>query len=108
MPADDKRRDMHQALVDRVTSGNGQTSQRQRALAFRNADLPHDLLGLIDKVATRSWKVTDGDVAAVQRAGFSDSQIFELVVCGAVGEANRQYQSGLAALDAALIDQELP
>jgi hypothetical protein len=104
--ADDKKRNLHRALVDRVTSGSGQTSLKQRISAFGNADLPREMQGFIDKVATRSWEVSDGDVAAVRRAGFSDSQIFELVVCGAIGEADRQYQSALAALDAALADQE--
>ncbi len=49
---------------------------------------------------------TDGDIAAVKAAGFSDDQTFELVVCAAVGEATRQYQSGLAALAAAAADLE--
>jgi alkylhydroperoxidase/carboxymuconolactone decarboxylase family protein YurZ len=42
--------------------------------------------------------VTDEDAAAVRAAGLSEDQIFEIMVCGAVGAADRQYKSALAAL----------
>jgi alkylhydroperoxidase family enzyme len=51
------------------------------------------------KVASRSSQITDRDLDAVRTAGYSDEQIFELIICAAVGEATRQYESGLAALD---------
>jgi alkylhydroperoxidase family enzyme len=53
---------------------------------------------LLDKVATDSAQVTDADFAAASAAGFSDDQLFELVICAAVGESTRQYEAGLAAL----------
>jgi alkylhydroperoxidase family enzyme len=53
---------------------------------------------LIDKVAYHAYSVTDEDVAAVRTAGLSEDQIFEIVVCAAVGQASRQYENGLAAL----------
>ena len=31
-------------------------------------------------------------------AGFTDDQLFELVICAAVGQSTRQYEAGLAAL----------
>jgi len=57
---------------------------------------------LIEKVARHSYKVTDEDVAAVRAAGLSEDQIFEIVVCAAVGQASRQYASALAALASAV------
>jgi alkylhydroperoxidase/carboxymuconolactone decarboxylase family protein YurZ len=56
---------------------------------------------LIDKVAKWSYKVTDDDIAAAKAAGVSEDQIFELVVCAAIGQATRQYDTALAALTAA-------
>jgi len=47
--------------------------------------------------------VTDQDIASASAAGLSEDQIFEVVVCAAVGAATRQYQSGLTALDAAAV-----
>jgi alkylhydroperoxidase family enzyme len=56
---------------------------------------------LVEKVARHAFKVTDDDIAAVRMAGFSEDQIFELVVCAAIGQATRQYETALAALEAA-------
>jgi alkylhydroperoxidase family enzyme len=56
---------------------------------------------LIDKVAKRAYTVTDEDIAAARASGLSEDQIFEIVVCAAVGQATRQYDAALAALKAA-------
>ena len=45
-----------------------------------------------------SWKATDADVAAAKTAGSSEDEIFELVICAAVGRSTRQYEAALAAL----------
>jgi hypothetical protein len=106
MPADDKKARMHQDLVDGILGGPGEASPEQRSAAFNRAGLPDPVQALLDKVGSRSWSVTDADVAGASSGGFSDDQIFELVVCAAVGEATRQYHSGLAALSAALDQRE--
>lgn len=53
-------------------------------------------------MVTRSYTVTDDDVAAVADAGLSEDQIFEIAVCAAIGAADRQYAGGLAALTEAI------
>ncbi|MHB8417840.1 MAG: hypothetical protein ACYDCL_07180 [Myxococcales bacterium] len=91
-----------QALVARVLEGGGQASIAQRRAAFDGApELPEPVATLIRKVAQHAHEVADEDVAAVRKSGLSEDQIFELVVCAAIGQANRQYDSALAALDAA-------
>jgi hypothetical protein len=47
------------------------------------------------------YRVTDEDIAAVKASGLSDDQIFEMVVCAAIGQAGRQYDQALRALKAA-------
>jgi hypothetical protein len=89
---------LHQALVDRVLSGEGRASREQRTRAFGNTDVPPPLDALIGKVATSPAQVTDADFAAAKAAGFSDDQLFELVVCVSVGQSARMYEAGLAAL----------
>jgi hypothetical protein len=106
MPAEDKKRSIHQLLVNRILQGPGQAPADQRARAFANAGLPDPLGPLLDKVATRSAHVTDADFATAREAGFSDDQLFELVICAAVGESTRQYEAGLAALAEAIADTE--
>jgi hypothetical protein len=98
LPDEDKKRATHQALVDRVLTGEGRASPELRARAFNDTDLPPPLHELIDKVAMRPTQVTDADFAAAQAAGFSEDQLFELVISAAVGQSARLYEAGLAAL----------
>ena len=98
MPDEDRKRAAHRALVDRVLTGAGQAPAGQRALAFANDGLAPPLDALIGKVATRPDQVTDADFAAAQAAGVSEDQLFELVICAAVGQSARLYDAGLAAL----------
>jgi hypothetical protein len=105
-PSERSRRALHQRLVDRVLHGPGQASAEQRAVAFHNAGLPEPLRHLLDKVATSSAQVSDEDFAVASRAGFTDDQLFELVICAAVGKSTRQYDAGLAALAEAIADTE--
>jgi hypothetical protein len=106
MPADDQKRSIHRSLVNRILQGPGRAPADQRAHAFDNAKLAEPLRLLLDKVATRSAQVTDADFATATRAGFTDDQLFELVICAAVGESTRQYEAGLAALAEATADTE--
>jgi hypothetical protein len=98
MPAEDTKRSIHRLLVNRILQGPGQAPADQRARAFDNAEPPGPLRLLLDRVATRPAEVTDADFAAATDAGFTDDQLFELVICAAVGQSTRQYDAGLAAL----------
>jgi alkylhydroperoxidase family enzyme len=89
------------AVVARILEGDGRASHAQRRAAFENAGLAEPQRTLIDKVAKHADKVTDEDIAAARASGLSEDQIFEMVVCAAIGQATRQYDSALAALDAA-------
>lgn len=106
MPDEDAKRAAHRALVERVLTGEGRTTPGQRARAFGNTDLPAPLRELIGKVVTGPTRVTDADFAAAQAAGFSEDQLFEMVVCAAVGRSTRLYETGLAALAEATVDGE--
>ena len=98
MPEDDKKRAAHRALVDRILNGAGQATTEQRARAFGNDGLAPPLDVLIGKIATSPAQVTEADFAAARAAGFTEDQLFELVVCAAVGRSSRLYEAGLAAL----------
>jgi alkylhydroperoxidase family enzyme len=91
----------HEALVRRILEGDGRAPHAQRRAVFDNAGLTGPLRTLTDKVAKHAYKVTDGDIAAARSSGLTEDQIFELVVCAAVGQATRQYETALAALKAA-------
>ena len=100
MPTDDKKRAAHKILVTRVLEGEGKSTHAQRRNAFENTEPAPIHNTLINKVAKHAYKLTDQDIAAAKASGLNEDQIFELVVCAAIGQATRQYQNGLAALDA--------
>lgn len=90
------------ALIARILDGQAQSSPEQRRAAFANAGLQGPLAALVTKVASAAHKLTDDDVAQARAAGFSEDQLFELMVCAAVGQATRQHDAALAALAAAV------
>ncbi|HEX5064334.1 MAG TPA: hypothetical protein VFV99_33395, partial [Kofleriaceae bacterium] len=89
------------ALITRVVEGDGRSNSQQRRAAFAGDFGPTGAAALTEKVVKHAYKVTDEDVAAAKAAGLTEDQIFELVVCSAIGEANRQLETALAALDEA-------
>jgi hypothetical protein len=72
-------------MRDRLRSGPGTTDASLRRAAMDGGPVPSPLEALLDKVRRNAYKVTDEDVAAAQAAGWSDSQLFELVVAAAAG-----------------------
>lgn len=92
-------REAREALVKRILEGDGKASSSERRAAFNNSGLSEPLRTLIDKVAMHAVTVTDEDITAVQVSGLSEDQIFETVICAAVGQATRQWDTAIAALD---------
>ena len=105
MPTVDKKRAEHQVLVSRVLEGDGRAPRAERRAAFDDAGLVPPLRTLIDKVAKRPTRVTNEDISNVKASGLSEDQIFELVICAAVGQATRQYETALKALAEAVTDK---
>ncbi len=89
------------AAIERAVNGEGSSSTSARKAALENRDVPEGARALIEKVAKNAWKVTDEDVAAAKKSGLSEDEIFELVVCAAYGQATRQLESALAAVEKA-------
>ncbi|CAJ1502011.1 hypothetical protein [[Mycobacterium] holstebronense] len=97
--------ELHQALQARVLGQGGTAPLELRRAAYDNAGLEEPINTLIDKVTLRSYSVGDEDVDAARVVGLSEDEIFELVVCAAVGQATRQYTSALEALAEATEDR---
>jgi len=90
--------ELYHNLLSRILKGKGFSPQQQREAAFDNHGLPQPLHNLMEKIALNAYKVTESDIDAVKQTGVSEDALFELIVCAAVGQASRQYESGLAAL----------
>jgi hypothetical protein len=95
-----------QRLIDSVLGAPGDTSSEQRRAALARAARPGgsaDSLAAplgryVDTVARHAYKLTDDDLAALQRAGNSEDAIFEITVSAALGAALGRLERGLAAL----------
>lgn len=106
MSIEDRKRKAQKALAIRVLEGDGRASRAERRMAFDNAGLGEPLHTLISKVAEQSARITDEDFAAVKASGLNEDEIFELVVCAAIGQATRQYETALGALAEAMTDRK--
>jgi hypothetical protein len=89
---------LHRELIARVLHSDATAPPELRRAAFDNTARDEPMRSLVDKVALHSGAVTDEDVSAVRAAGLSEDQVFEIVVCAAVGQADRQYNCALSAL----------
>ena len=94
-------RQARKALARRILEGAGKVSPSERQAAFNNSSLAEPLGALVDKVARHAYRVTDEDFIAARVSGLTEDQVFEIVVCAAIGQATRQYDTALAALEAA-------
>jgi len=87
---------------DESNPGRGRQSVTLRPQgAFNNSGLAEPLGTLVEQVARHAHRITDEDIAATRKSGLSEDQVFEIVVCAAIGQATRQYDTALAALEAA-------
>lgn len=88
-----------QALLRRVLEGDGKASLADRRAAFNNSALAEPVRRLVNKVAGNPRGTTEDDINRARQSGLSEDQIFEIVVCAAIGQASRQYDSAKAALE---------
>jgi alkylhydroperoxidase family enzyme len=96
---------LRQAVLD----GPGWTEPAlRRAIAARAAapgagrastePIPADLAEFVDTVARHACSITNEDVEALRRAGYSEDEIFDIAVSAALGAGLGRLERGLAAL----------
>lgn len=106
---EDRKRTAFLALRDSILSDSGRVAPELRARAFAGDvldghELPVDQL--LRHVTARPPQVTMADISVASAAGLSRDELFELVVCAAVGQSARLYDAGLAALAEAQSGEE--
>ena len=94
----DRHLERVEALRKAVFEGEGKVDRKVREAAGKNQGVPPELAAYVDKVAKHAYKVTDEDVAALKKAGYSEDQLFEITVAAATGAALKRLDIGLAAL----------
>ncbi len=107
--------DLAEHLRAAVLKGKGETAAGLRqAAAARSAQLggqpggqpgaaggeiPAGLREFVDATALHAYRITDEDVQALRRAGYSEDAIFEIAISAAVGGGLARLERGLAALE---------
>ncbi len=81
-----------------MLDGPGRSDPGLRRAAFTGEALPPELTTYLTKVAEHAYKVTDSDVAALEDAGYTEDQIFEITVAAAVGAGYRRFDSARKAM----------
>ena len=89
-----------QALYARILDGSGHCKPAQRHAAFEGTSELQPVRELLQNVRLHAHRVSDADVQRALAAGLTQDQLFELVVCAAVGQAGGQYEAALKALAA--------
>lgn len=99
-----------QRLKESILGPKGTTDPAlRRAVAARSGELaggpptdvaaiPENLRAYVDTVSRHAYRITDQDVEALRRAGYSEDTIFEVSAAASVGAGMALLERGLAAL----------
>lgn len=87
--------ELRQAAAERSSSLGGRPIP---AAATPRPSLPAALSQFVDTIARRAFEVTDGDVAALRAAGYSEDAVFEILAATALGAGLGRLERGLTAL----------
>jgi hypothetical protein len=85
-------------VLESVLQGSGESDPSIRRAAADGVGVPGDLEALVEKIHKHAYRVTDDDVARLQRA-YGDDKLFEIIVSAALGASRKRLLAGLAALD---------
>jgi alkylhydroperoxidase family enzyme len=102
-----------QQLIEAVLTSPGDTDERLRRVVEARAaasggraieadkqdpGLPAEVGKYVDKIAMHAYRVVDGDVESLHRAGFSEDAIFEITLCAALGAGIVRLERGQQAV----------
>lgn len=95
----DPYRELRERLDRSVLEAPGHTEATLRRAAAEGRGLPPPLAAYVDKVRRHAYKITDEEVAGLQRVGYSEDQLFEITVSAALGAAHERLVAALVALE---------
>jgi alkylhydroperoxidase family enzyme len=95
----DNRRKLVDEMIGAVGNGAGTLDPQIRADLLAGKRVSGPLGELAVQVVKNAKSITDDDVAALLRAGFSEDQVFECIVAAACGAGLARLRAGLALLE---------
>jgi len=91
---------LRENVLESVLRSPGESDPAIRSAAADGTGVPADLQTLVEKIHRHAYKVTDEDIARAQ-SKYTDDQLFEIVVCAALGASRQRLFAGLEALEKA-------
>ena len=83
-----------------ILDGQGETDPSLRYAAAEGAGVPEELRSLVEKIHRHAYRITDEEIAELQRK-YGDDRLFEIIVSAAVGASRKRLEAGLRALEEA-------
>jgi alkylhydroperoxidase family enzyme len=93
---EDRFAPLRDATAAALLNGSGDTPQDLRQ-AVADGAAPADLTALVQKIRSRAYTVTDGDLDAL-RGRYTEDQLFEIIVAAAFGAARERLGAAQLAL----------
>jgi hypothetical protein len=87
-------------VLQRVLDGPGESDPALRRAAADGRGVPADLQAVVDKIHRHAYKVTDEDIAELQKR-YGDDELFEIIVSASLGASHARLVAGLYALEQA-------
>ena len=93
-----------ETAISSLLGSPGETETSLRRAVFErvrvaSGEVPDGLAALIEKISDRPWTVSDAHISDAIEAGYSEDQIYELVLAAAAGAGVRRLDAGLRALN---------
>jgi alkylhydroperoxidase family enzyme len=97
---------MLEKAVAALLEAPGHTASSMRHSVFERlrrdaGSVPEEMEALVEKIAACPWSVADADIARLRDAGYSEDQIYELLLAAATGAGMRRFDAGLRAMEEA-------
>jgi hypothetical protein len=87
-------------VLQRVLDGPGESDPALRRAAADGRGVPAELQAVVDKIHRHAYKVTDEDIAELQKR-YGDDELFEIIVSASLGASHARLVAGLHALEQA-------
>lgn len=89
-----------------ILDPGGACDPATRLRAYEGEGRPGAVATYVATVKRNAVEVDDAMVAALRAEGLDDAAIFELTAATAIGEATRQLEAGIRALEEALAERK--
>lgn len=90
------------AAIERsVLQADGRTGHELRFAVFKADEVAPVWTSYVRKIRDESYRLTDGDMQELRRAGYSEDAIFKVPIVAALGAARLRLDAGLRALSQA-------